>query len=110
MVTSNQTGIGEPIVGGVYQLQTYRIKIIAMGTYCGQLAVVSRINNSHRLSIWPMEHWKAEYGSGHLLSVDKSVSQYIFRGSGSWLNLGCLVSEFNGELFLSEYGAIDSDD
>lgn len=97
--------IGMPVEGGIYQVGDLRITVIAVGQYCDRRAVVSRINDTDRLSICPIEIWRVEYGAGQLLSVDERVSKQILRGAGSWLvSIDCLVAQHDGELFLSEIG------
>lgn len=96
-----------PREGGTYQVSGQRIRVIAIGRYGGRVAVVSCVDGSDRLTIWPREIWVVEYAARVLLGIDATVSQSLVRGFGYWLDVGCLVTQVNGELFLSEIEVID---
>lgn len=99
----------EPCDGGRYLVGQMLVEVIAFGRYCGRNAVVSRIGGGDRLAIWPREIWMVEYGSGSLVGVDMDLSRSLVRGHGYWLGIGCLVTQVNGELFLSEVGGTNNE-
>lgn len=96
-----------PIEGGRYQVGSDQIQVLAIGRYRDQVAVVSRVNASERLAIWPMAHWRAAYGCGQLLGVDRSMTERMLRGCGRWLGLGLIVVKIDDEITLSEMEALD---
>ncbi len=100
-------GLNRPVEGGRYQVGQNSLLVVAIGHFDGRLAVVSRLNGGDRLSIWPVEHWVVEYAGGRLLGVDELLPASILRGSGNWLGIGCLVSQVDGELILSELEVFD---
>lgn len=109
MNSVSQLSFSVPVEGGSYKVGNVVLSVIAVGRYCGRMAVVSRINNSDRLTVWPIELWMVEYGSGSLVGVDPELSSSLVRGHGYWLGIGCLVTQVNGELFLTEVGGTNDE-
>ena len=99
--------LATPIEGGRYQVGSDQIQVLAIGRYRDQVTVVSRVNASQRLAIWPLAHWFAAYGAGRLLGIDMSVGETMLRGCGHWLGLGLLVVKVDDEISLTEMEALD---